>query len=772
MALTLRIHLTYHGHLSGQHGSREYASETEPRLTLFLTHGLSGGQTITKRMPASKHHVMTFDVPFYTQAPDAVQEAAATWLLGNAKLDADNVISASASLGINCYVLTNTETGQACESCAGSAYISLFHLLENDQQHNGHKLWLADNTGDDGLIAKAQIHIISAKLVSPAGHHHVDLRFAPVTPTTVLPPSPAGAFVDSKEPQRRMERIIAQSMKTFFGHTALFTGPSIPAGEKTHCPEYRTPRLSLPGGAYAVRLPLELPDAGVFVHFLKIVLWREGMSLDDDIDRLADTLRQQLDRTDDAGPDPAFHVACTFLVRLLTLFANSSVYLNDFVAEDPDKTLMPEATRINIQRRVRASRARNGGRPSADDEKPVTESYKIVRRLLGGDCEDVAYEIFIEAQQLLLVSFDAYMNIGVGRLLVQLQRLLRLYVPLLVLACVTNKKLDLTTRDLPADQAMAHTFPMLVPFVTFAAGLAVDLVPSEAAILRTSQFWRDGERMRRPWHRHLRTLVLEGTAPMDPRAILPFSYWTSPSSAQHDVRVMEAKTAALRRAAEASRLRGISVPILPHVMADTPGHEYALDKRDISNFYKAPVSAYMAVRDKGMCDVAFALESPTHPGKYTYGAHFNVCVFPELVPKLRIVPYNRLDADAMHIINDVLLSLEPEPPLHIAPGNELAATPTAIVDAVRRACRSNRAVSIMTGVFRATNTSSTTVFVMSIRDQDVTTDTLDDLARAVAAIVEQRRPCNIDIMSWRLTEPIVADDDALRVIVHDVRITL
>jgi len=795
----LQITLQYDARLGGQTEPAQYASETRPKLAVFLTHGLSRGVVARGEPGAEKGTTTTVSLPFDVQGAQAFRrQARRVWMLPDGldePRETDASVPASASLAVNAYAVTYTEAGQELESRVGSAYILLEAVFQQDwSTGQGMVFPLTDNTGDDGFVVKGAVRVFSARLVADGAETKTaTVRFSARQKWSVMSDNEEGLQ------QQRMRAIQTRAMEFFFGSPPVIGKATIPYLERVHCPEYRTEALSLPGSVFSVRLPTQNPSGAVFLRAIEVVLWRIGWLRRGAVD----TMNGEIERQFRDGPRPGkrvsalFHAATTLLVGLFTLYPTNEVYENDFVNEGGN-TILPRSTRSRMRKRMAQmrSQAANRAREEREMRVPITESYKIVRGLGGGDCEDVACEVYIEAAQFMRLDFsgaDAAAGplrgrAELGRLLGNLQRILSLYVPMLVLMAVTNKKMEDGLRDMNPDEAMAHTVAVFFPWAQFASAFDGTLTPQEARAMKSSRAWKEAERARKPWHTELRVLVCEGTARMDPRSVLPYTYWQDDEQGRAaGWRVVQEKRAAQERvqkafAGEAGAFLPVTMEILPTVPNDTKDGDFAQNREDVSGFYKAPVSAYVGhtFRDSGVLDVVFAVRD-SRTRAVTYGAHFNRLVFPELLADgaLRVIPCNALDALDRRIINDALLKLEPEPPLRLSrqamrrdANNAVLRSLREHVVVQREAVLGEGAQGDETGKVRAAGTETGAV-VLSLRDQEATPENTAKLIRAVRAIVDgdTARARTVQVRTWTLADPAASDGDwAVRNIVHDVRI--
>jgi hypothetical protein len=234
------------------------------------------------------------------------------------------------------------------------------------------------------------------------------------------------------------------------------------------------------------------------------------------------------------------------------------------------------------------------------------------------------------------------------------------YTPVMVLAAVTNKKLDTTLEPISDDDALAHTYTAFVRTAALVERLedASDSDRRYAGLtkrIRQSSYLREFKP--RVWHTKLdTTLIAEGTARSSAFVRPAVDYYP-------DSRRKKVVASSVRRL-EAMQALMSGLPS-DSVSLEVPNrHVETLDasRDDLSEFYKINSALYVsAFRDVGVMDLAFA--SQNADGSRTHSVHFNRFAATQWDKGLRLVPYNAHTEEQGAITDSVLAQLEPIPTL-------------------------------------------------------------------------------------------------------------
>ena len=712
-AMALRIHFNYEADLAGGY-EHQYASEIAPSLHVFATHELgvlsyqsaddgvlvvspqalaeqvvavtAANNAATAADKSAAMRVLTIDVPFN---PAAAQHAKLSehnlWALPGARSRTDYtvpddkgrwVLPADASISFNAYAETATQNGQLCRTRAGEALLLLSELFETTPStaDNVRAEWQI--TGDEPLV-KGFVDVHYVELMLHSGDNETVLEDASKH-IVFAGKSDAATVFHAEDRDSEARALAAQSTKelwdsvnkslsVFFPQRVAPLGTSVPSSlRRMHCPNFNTTAGLLPGSVYALRLPRALPPASYYQKALDVALLRN----DARAEHLMAAVSAQA-RTPERTLASSRYVS-KILVEMMTVYANAMVYLDDFTNDggrtylaEVDSGASPDASTRSNAHRVRLVRRSAGGNRKNTVE--ISEDYKTARLGHGDDCEGVAKEIYIQYWQFRRAEL-AQSATSASPLLAHLQQMVRnnVYTPVMVLAAVTNKKLDTSVHVLTDEEAMAHTYTTFVTTSSLLSRLQdADHADAEFAGLseriRSSAYAKGYKHA--PWHDGLdSSLVAEGTA-RSSTFLLPVATYYD----EDDERRREAEKRAVERYnAQVKLMRALPSAVVAleipnrHIVDDA--RDIVEDRTDASDFYKANSALYVsAFRDTGILDLAFAQTSGS--SSLTHGVRFNRFATRDWHPSLRFVPYNALNERQGALIDAALAQLEPIPAL-------------------------------------------------------------------------------------------------------------
>jgi len=561
---------------------------------------------------------------------------------------------------------------------------------------------------------------------------------------------------------------VDESLAVFFPSESAPLGRAKPEYmAHMHCPYYNTTAGLLWGSTYALRVPRAPPPAGYFTAALRAALLRNDAEAGH---LLAAAKAQQ------AAPGkllPGYTAVLATWASTLTVFANAMVYLDDFTNQGgrtylarpdagadhpgPDAAKRSHTGRVRLLRRndvIRQTGAGDGGRGNdAGRLLPrahvidIGEDYKIARLGQGDDCEGVAKEIYVQYWEFRRANFgddgpeQAHATADELALLQHMQTHIsrsNVYTPMMVLAGVTNKKLDTTVqRDMSVDEAMAHTYTALVP-----TGLLLDRLQDasdtdprfagDSEAIRGSKYATEFRQRQQGWHAGTSVLVCEGTARSSPLTQPTTAYYATAQEKAQAARAAAVRYNAQVRLMQDLPLDVVGLEILNRRIDDADGR-IARDLDDASDFYKGNSAAYVsAFRDAGRLDLGFAMDDGN--GGLTHGLHFNRFIASSWHPSVRLVPYNRLTAEHGAVADEVLAQLEPIPALRRDPAAAAAAKVPAELRAIEHLFPAATAAPASTASLLTNATAMPlppSTIVLSIRAEDLTDKTAASIVQAI-----------------------------------------
>ena len=351
----------------------------------------------------------------------------------------------------------------------------------------------------------------------------------------------------------------------------------------------------------------------------------------------------------DAYSTPEQNAFVSVAVRLIVVFPLSQRYLDD-----------------TLNRNVQS-------RPYSAKNVQPDEDFKICRLCGGDDCEGVCLEAMIHARD--LIDADERTRAQMSPLLRRVCDVLRLFVPMMMLGCVTNKKA--TTATLDESNALAHTFCALVPFWQFYNDLDAK---NRDWVLQTQYYARHRallDRFRGDGKRNFFTTTMaEATAPIDPAMRPVFNYYKKrtrgytgpavPVQAARDRRELCARMIAILDEYNLAEV------LQPEMLGPPDDAGSGNATPDYSPFYKFVMSASTPTfADTRVFDYAFALSD-----KMTYGVPYDQVIdeedssAPPRAPrhgKPLVVPYLKLTEDEMRNSDAALMEMPPIPALQLPP---------------------------------------------------------------------------------------------------------
>lgn len=452
---------------------------------------------------------------------------------------------------------------------------------------------------------------------------------------------------------RVLQGIIDRNLGQFFpdrrSHRAApLSHPTEPYLAPFHVPVNQQ-RKRLTSCTYAQLRAYGKMSVSYYENLLTIALRRSGAEV-----KAALEWSEFIDAGDDkpAAPyaSPEQNALVSIAVRLIVVFPLSQRYLDDTLNRNTQN------------------------KPYSAKKVLPDEDFKICRLCGGDDCEGVCLEAMIHMRD--LVDADDETRAAMSPLLRRICDVLRLFIPMMMLGCVTNKKA--TTATLDESNALAHTFCALVPFWQFYNDLDVK---SRDWLLRTQYYQRHRrllDRFRGDGRANFFvTTMAEGTAPIDPAMRPVFHYYnrrtrgyTGPAVPVQAARDRRALCTAMIAILDEYNLAEVLQPEMLGPPDAAP--EDSITVPDYSPFYKFVMSGSTPTfSETRTFDYAFALSD-----HLTYGVPFDQVVDEDdssATPraprhgKPLIVPYLRLSEDELRTSDAALMEMPPIPVLRLPP---------------------------------------------------------------------------------------------------------
>ena len=362
-------------------------------------------------------------------------------------------VSRSASLIFNAYASTVAEDGNAVQTRAGTARVSMRQLLAALRAPGeAHTFAVVQNTAnpheearsgergprrDAGALRKGTVTLRHARLYGASGAH---VSIDAFERDVVLSPQPA---LDNETDAQRgavaetMRDLVVRSLTAFTSRhgPALLPTPTKPFLAHFHCPEWRMSYLFTPAFAYLAYRSHRPSSRSFYTEALRHSLRRCRLRVDEALD-YGDALLTH------GAVGQREHAFTRLLVMTITIYANTMPYLDDFVNEN------------------------RAGAPYSEARVELTEDFKSARVCSADDCEGTGQEPLLEACELLerMETLDRAAASPLDSLLELLAQVLRCYVPCLSLHAVTNKKaVPAAHLDVADDSVPAHTICVLIP---------------------------------------------------------------------------------------------------------------------------------------------------------------------------------------------------------------------------------------------------------------------------------------------------------------------
>jgi hypothetical protein len=399
--------------------------------------------------------------------------------------------SQSTSLYFCVYATTYNEDRQECFTDVGVACVA---LLELTQRNDWFRIPIVLNTVNVSRKASMSRTLEAEPRAEPSlvkGHILVRRavfsgtrpQFLPLQPAfDTYAPDVSVRLQLQKRAQTIMQEIADRELRPFFNAEQRLSRLSSPILHGFHTVEYRPNHHYTHLCGYVVQRSLRATSAEYFFNAMTIVLERHRS----DVVTMASYGRALLV---DGARGANRHAFLSYLGAVLMLHGNSVVYMDDC---------------INRNR---------AGYEWRNDLIEVVEDNKA-RWLDGDDCEGSGNQGYKGARDALVVLRDVGDANPMTALATLMYRLLRLYVPGLVLAASTNKSLRHGAMSLTINAALAHTFTMLVPYELFAR------LDNSGSDLSQSRFYRErATELEQSVRLRLPPLIIEGTSCMESTAM-------------------------------------------------------------------------------------------------------------------------------------------------------------------------------------------------------------------------------------------------------------
>jgi len=561
--------------------------------------------------------------------------------------DTDKVyVAHSTSIVFVFYATTFTTLAQRCWTNVGTTQIFLKDLLD------GHAYTVdvvqnrstdSDYTADVKPMLKGSLKVLQSTF------RNVALRPATEFDTSETKQIDTMTFT--------MRRLLNRGMGMFFKDKRIRSGQSgaTPFEHATeeylgpyHVPLFQTARFPLASCTYCMLAPRQPIDVAYNEQLAQVALARSGATRKEALiwsAFLDDSTQQQQQQQPIANlariETWAFAAICA---RLVSVFALSQRYMDDVLNQ-------------------------NRQHHEWDDRKvkPV-EDFKLCRLCGGDDCEGVCLETMNHIRS--LADAPAALLDTMSPLLRRVCVFLRLFVPMMTLGCVTNRKA--TSAPLDESNALAHTFCVMMPFWMFYNQVSA----AQRIQLLQSRFYKRNkallDRFTGANRDFFTPIIAEATAPIDPAMRPVDSYYKEVAPDETRVAIAVAKD---RRALCDAMIvildRYDLAEVLQPEMLSPPDRQTTKkdEKRDYSQFYKFFMCAQTpSFADLRRLDFAFLY-------KGTYGTPFS-----DLINKpaefqnrddLNIVNYLELTEEEAQIADAILLEAQPLPTLSIAPDSAL-----------------------------------------------------------------------------------------------------
>jgi hypothetical protein len=537
-------------------------------------------------------------------------------------------ISASVQVVFNAYATTYTDLAQECRSRIGSCGLplsSIEKMIADDRLEFG--LTMTQNTKNttsspdvrtcrrtDKPLVKGVIFIEQVSMFDPATNTVLAKDQALLKLRDKILAKHALIDITNDTERDRMARdmkaIIDREMAVFFSSRGTLQNPTVESLRPFHTPELRTWCTFGPSIMYLCLHSRAKSTKEFYLNLIRTVRARRDVSSE----RINEWARFYFKKGSLTAYAYAFVSFCGAVVALLAI---SLAYLDDVQNE-------------NV-----------AGQPWDPKKVTGTEDNKIASIEGADDCDGVARENYAQAMDIICNGEDVFPeNVPFSRsqdpdieTFRNIRRLLRLYVPVLMLGAVTTDKLVYDAPLLANTQtpAIAHTFCAMLPFTLF-----MQLVGTrEATELKATNAFRDrAQEIERSEKlgMDLPVQIIEGTANSD-SVMLPVNVFYK----KHDggeVMAEAQKQRAFRVIAQRSELTGPIHAIIDNTRLQTemfivehmsPAIE--ANTRSVSTFYQlcGGFSTTMFAEQRKF-NWAFTYTGVN--GRPTYGIPFNDLVIP------------------------------------------------------------------------------------------------------------------------------------------------
>lgn len=578
-------------------------------------------------------------------------------------------ISRSARVVFNAYAKSLNPERQACWVRVGSASFCVaeieqllaggsqmtYALVQNAVDYVSSRPH-PDVLRDDAPLIKGRVTIVSASL---DGGTLDDFKQSLLA---IQPDFDMGSVAEMRRAALEMTKAINRVMATFFGPNAALPSPSIAPLIRFHAVVTLKDQLVVASLGYCTNAAPRPPPFAFFARCMRAVCWRRNLSVDD-LNATAEALFGTSNRMPTRARALAFY---SFSIAVLTMLALSLVYIEDFANK-------------NV-----------AGRDWSDTLVEGDEDHKIARTELGDDCEGLALEIYMLALDLFFSGNDIIADARnepepLVRLLRNVVRVLRLYVPGMKFGAVTNAKLTYGgSSTMTRDNTLAHTYTCFIPFDKFIALQSPDVVRQ---LTQSRHYGAYAEQRVLMERLDLPVLVGEGTANVDAwMRPIDLAYADDPQSLEIAASLCARKASLLERIH--ASLDGTRAQIEIYAL-DRYSNQHSANQRDVSDFYKWSNGFTTAIfADTLMLDFAFYYRNrgPSMPER-TYGVTFNDLLLKtssdETERQVRMMPTTTLTRREAAVMDNVMALDEVVPRVDVDQRVDELPIPRALIGLAR-----------------------------------------------------------------------------------------
>lgn len=650
--LTLEYAPDLAGGSAHQFASEHYPIRVDYYGTLQLSHAACGDhpsyRTLIIQSPESQHKLSVrltahangkgIYAPFFEAG--AYDNPLPTTQVEQAKSDGKLSVARSTSVVFNFYATTFTTLGQRCWTNVGVAQIFLEDLMTNQLPLRGNVLH--NRSIDPDYTAQIKPLNKGTFQVTMASINNIVLRAASEFDTNGA--KQVNAITTA------MHRALNRGMGVFFkdkrdkNHDTDIPLLEHPIEEYLgpfHVPLFQTARFPLPSCTYCTLIPKRPIDVAYNERLLDIGLARSGATRPEALawSSFLDS-KASISTIESCG----FMSVCA---RTVSAFALSQRYMDDVLNQNHER-------RVWDEKKV----------------KPV-EDFKICRLCGGDDCEGVCLETIIHVRNLAEAPNETLSQMS--PLLRNVCIYLRLFVPIMTLGCVTNRKA--TAAPLDETNALAHTFCTLMPFWQFYTE------NTHRDLLLQSRFYKKNRALLEQFAdnrtKNLAPIICEATAPIDPAMRPVESYYIDAGDRRVDIAIEIAKDRrelcnAIVKILDSYDLSEVLQPEMlspPDRMSKTTA-----GKREYSGFYKFLMCGQTPVfADLRRLDFAFTVT--TSRNNVEYGSQFSDIIAPHEAPNDESNGLSNtlvLTENEARIADAILLELQPLPALELASDNGMS----------------------------------------------------------------------------------------------------